>query len=47
MNVLALAALAHVFAIHEMFWEGAAAAWILAAMLDTGLVAFLIYQMTK
>jgi len=47
MNVLALAALAWVLASKGMLWEGAAAAWVLAVLLDAALAGFLIYQLTK
>jgi len=46
MNVLAMAVLVHVFAIHDMQWEGAAAGWMFAVCLDTGIWGFLIYQLT-
>lgn len=44
MNVLALAVLVHIFAIHGMQWEGAASAWMLAVLLDVVLYVYLVYS---
>ncbi len=43
MIICATALLAHVLAVNGMLWEGAAYAWILAAILDTILAVFFIY----
>ena len=41
------ALLVHVLAKHGMLWEGAAAAWLMAAGLDTAILFFLIYSIFK
>ena len=43
MIICATALFFHVMASHGAMWEGAGAAWMLAAMLDAGLICFFIY----
>lgn len=46
MLILATAVLARVLAKQGMLWEGVGAAYLLALILDAGLIAFLIYRVT-
>ncbi len=43
MIIIATAILFHVMAKHGAIWEGVTMAWMLAAMLDAALLAFLIW----
>jgi len=43
MIICATALLVHISAKHNLFWNGAGAAWFIAAILDTGIVCFFIW----
>ena len=47
MIICATALYFHILASHGAMWEGAGAAWILAAMLDAVLIAFFIWAKYK
>jgi hypothetical protein len=47
MSVLTLCLFTHVLGKQGAIWEGAAAAWVFAVLIDGGLVALLIYRLTE
>ena len=44
MIICATALLYYVLSSQDIHWEGVGAAWLLAALLDAGLIAFFIYM---
>jgi len=47
MIILTTTLFLHVLAKHGILWEGAGAAWLLAAICDTGIYLFIAYCIWK